>query len=344
MRPLAALYLANEHFDISADGLAAWYGSESFQRLATYYYGYPSRALQNTNGKALLHHLIVMRHPEHVLEIGTYHAGTTEVIARALHETGHGHVETIDPFGADVCPPLIDAFPAELRQRITFSAVSSAAHFDRAITGGATYDLVLIDGNHEFEYARFDLECAARLIRQGGLIVLDNIEQPGPRFATSLFLEQHPQWHDITGVVGRLDCSQPLAEPEPSFPETKYYVVQAPPHQIVGRVPRSFGSLPVRQAEVGAVTLDLAMPARGTLHLQVFLRTFGMLHPEELRYERSLPVDASEGRLDQAIEPPHRTAIAQDDLPRRVEIVLAFTGPSELALCTSPVAQPRSGG
>jgi predicted O-methyltransferase YrrM len=337
MRPIAPLYRADERFEISRAGLAAWQASDSFARVAAFYAGYPSRALQNDNGKTLLHHLIVMQRPQRVLEIGTYQAGTTEVIARALHEAGSGHVETIDPFGGDVCPPLIEAFPAELKQRITFSAVSSAAHFDRAMTRGEAYDLVLVDGNHELEYARFDLECAARLMRPGGLVVLDNIEQPGPRFATRRFLDEHKAWRDLAGVVGRLDLSQPLAEPEPSFPGTKYYLLQAPPHYVVGVVPRSFGLVPTEHTELGGLTLDLAAPAWGTLHLQAFLRTFGILHPEELRYQRSLALDAPAGRLELAIDPPLRTAIRQEGLSRRVEIVLAFTGPGDLALRAPPL-------
>src|SRR4051812_6606661 len=98
MRPLAPLYHPHERFDISAAGLEAWYRSESFKRVACFYAHYPSRSLQNDNGRALLHHLIVMRRPERVLEIGTLHAGTTEVLARAVWEAGCGHVETIDPY------------------------------------------------------------------------------------------------------------------------------------------------------------------------------------------------------------------------------------------------------
>jgi hypothetical protein len=70
--------------------------------------------------RAFLHHLIVMRRPERVLEIGTYDAGTAEVTARALWEVGHGHLETIDPFGGERCPPIIDSYPPELQGRISF--------------------------------------------------------------------------------------------------------------------------------------------------------------------------------------------------------------------------------
>jgi hypothetical protein len=58
-------------------------------------------------------------------------------------------------YGAERCPPIIAALPPELQQRISFSPVTSALHFDQAMSRGVLYDLVFIDGNHEFEFARF---------------------------------------------------------------------------------------------------------------------------------------------------------------------------------------------
>jgi hypothetical protein len=63
MRPLAPLYRPGERFDISAAGLQAWYRSESFKRVGDFYAFYPSRSILSDNGRALLHHLIVMRRP-----------------------------------------------------------------------------------------------------------------------------------------------------------------------------------------------------------------------------------------------------------------------------------------
>src|SRR4030095_9218863 len=114
--------------------------------------------------------------------------------ARCAREAGRANVHTTDPSATERCPPLIAAFPPELRDRISFFPQSSAMYFDEAIARSRTYDLVLIDGSHELEFAGFDLDCTARLMRPGGIVVLDNIEQVGPRFATKLFLERHPDW------------------------------------------------------------------------------------------------------------------------------------------------------
>ena len=345
IKPLTPLYGSCEQFEISAAGLDAWRQSETFARVVTFYTDYPARSLQSNEARALLHHLIVMRRPERVLELGTYHAGTAEVMARALWEMAHGHLETIDPFGSERCPPIIAALPHELRERISFLPVNSGFHFDRAIGNGVLYDLVLIDGNHEFEFALFDLLCAARIIRPNGIIVLDNVDQPGPRYATKLFLEHHPEWRDIADVVRRSDPAAPLAAPQPSFPDTKFYVLEAPPYYPVTAVPHSFGSIETDCADVDGIELDLAGPARGTLHAQIYLRTFSGVEPEELECLQSVALDLAQMPEDPHIRLPldrplHSARAAGKHVSRRIEILLAFTGEQVLALRSPPLPYP----
>lgn len=343
MRPLAPLYQPGERFEISAAGLEAWHRSECFKRALDFYTFYPSRSLYNHAGRALLHHLIMMQRPERVLEIGTMHAGTTEVLARAVVEAGRGHVDTIDPYGAERCPPLIAEFPPELRERISFFAQSSAMYFDEAIARSRTYDLVLIDGSHELEFAAFDLDCTARLMRPGGVVVLDNIEQVGPRFATKLFLERHPDWIDVAGVVGLIEPGEPLAEPKPSFPDTKNYVLQAPPHYAISAVPHSFGNQHCDRGEIDGIDIELAKPAHGVLHIQAFVRTFGgMVHSEELSTTQRVSLSADKGhRVRVPLDRPLRSQVAErEDLDRRIEIILAFVGDGGLALASTPSPYP----
>lgn len=348
MRPLAPFYRPDERFEISADGLAEWRRSDVFQRLLAFYRSYPLQSLISDDSRALLHHLVMMHRPRRVLEIGTFVAGTTEVFARALWEAGHGHLDTIDPFGAESCPAIIDAFPKELRDRITFWPVNSGAYFDKEFSVNNPYDLVFIDGNHEFEYALFDLLCTARLIHPRGLVLLDNIDQPGPRFATKLFLERFPEWHDVADVVRKIDPAGAFAAPSPSFPDTRFYLLEAPPHYVVRGEPRSFGSADVDRAEVEGIELELAAPARGNLHVHVYARTFGLEEPEELQCRQNLALDIAQlppdGRVRIPLDQPLRTAFPSPGLPRRVEIALAFSGRPELALRSSPLPYPAKHG
>jgi predicted O-methyltransferase YrrM len=348
MRPLDRLCSPNDRFELSKTGLAAWRSSAAFDKVFSSYRDYPSDSLQSDEARALLHQLIVTRRPERVLEIGTWHAKTTEVMARALWEAGQGHIETIDPFGGERCPPVIASFPPELQRLVTFRPENSATHFDRAMASNVHYDLVLVDGNHEFEFALFDIMCAARLMRPGGLMVMDNIEQVGPRLATKLFLERHPDWRDVADVVRHIDTTEPFAVPPASFPDTKFYLIEAPPHYVIREEPRVFGPADVDRAEVEGIELELAAPTRGSLHVLVYARTFGLPEPEELRCEQSLVLDLDQlpmdGRVRIPLNQPLRTAHPCPGLARRVEISLAFTGGRGLTLRSLPQPYPAKYG
>jgi Methyltransferase domain len=246
------------------------------------------------------------------------------------------------------CPPIIASFPPELRELVTFRAENSATYFDRAMTDNAYYDFVLVDGNHEYEFALFDVMCAARAIRPRGLMVMDNIEQIGPRLAAKTFLERNPDWRDVADVVRHIDMSAPFKVPAASFPDTKFYLLQAPPYYMIREEPRIFGPAEVDRAEVDGIELELAAPTQGRLHVLVYVRTFNLTEPEELRCEQSLPLDVAQlpadGRVRIPLSQPLHTAHPQPGLIRRVELCLAFNGPTALALRSAPRLYPASYG
>jgi predicted O-methyltransferase YrrM len=345
MSPLVRLYQPDERFEISEAGLAEWSKSKTFGRIVSFYHEYPLQSLISNESRALLHHLVMMRRPKRILEIGTFVLGTTEVFARASWEAGVGHIDTIDPFGGERCPPILAAFPPELRDRVTFTAVNSGSHFDKEIAHNRPYDFVFIDGNHEFEYALFDLLCTARLISPRGLVVLDNVDQPGPRLATKTFLQHFPDWNDVAKVVGKIDPAAPFAPPTPSLQYTNFFLLEAPSYYAVGPEPRSFGSVPVDRAEVDGIELELAeAPTAGQLHMHVYARTFGLPEPEETQCRQTVAFDrlapTSEGRVRIPLDKALRSAFDDPQLGRRVEIALAFTGLKRLALASPPLPYP----
>ncbi len=184
--------------------------------------------------------------------------------------------------------------------------------------------------SHEFEFALFDLLCAARLIRPGGLIVLDNVEQSGPRFATRIFLQENPEWREVADVVRFVDLAAPFAKVVPSFPDTDFYLLEAPPYYRVRAFPRSLGSVEVDRAQVEGIELKLAGPAHGKLHILVYARTFGLLHPQELQCQQTFELDHSQvprdPRLLLPLDKQLHSAYPDDGLIRQIEITLTFTG------------------
>jgi predicted O-methyltransferase YrrM len=150
---------------------------------------------------ATLSLLIKRLRPERVLEIGTFFAASARIMAEALAECGQsGTIDTIDPFGGHRVPSIISAWPANLQQVTNFQPMSSMDYFLDLETKGtpkghkSPLQLVFVDGHHNLEYALFDLIRSADHLCPGGAIVVDNLEQDGPRQATVQFLRWNPAW------------------------------------------------------------------------------------------------------------------------------------------------------
>src|SRR5260370_3717002 len=88
IQELVPLYHPNERFEISAAGLDDWQRSESFKRTTLFYLSYPARSLLRHASRAVLHHLTVMRRPRLAPAIDPHSACPSEMIARALFESG----------------------------------------------------------------------------------------------------------------------------------------------------------------------------------------------------------------------------------------------------------------
>jgi hypothetical protein len=64
---------------------------------------------------------------------------------------------------------------------------------------GTERDLVLIDGSHAFPLPMVDWLYGAATLRAGGILVVDDIDLPGPRVLRT-FLDQDPRWEALTGT------------------------------------------------------------------------------------------------------------------------------------------------
>ncbi len=63
------------------------------------------------------------------------------------------------------------------------------------------FDLVLVDGGHDDQYALFDLQMTARLLKPGGIVIMDNAEQTGPFKAARTFLAENRAWRELGGAL-----------------------------------------------------------------------------------------------------------------------------------------------
>ena len=83
------------------------------------------RSLISAASAALIYTLVRNAKPRHVVEIGTYDGGTSELICQALHENGSGTLHTVAPFEAESVFPIFDSWPPELRRHLEFYLMTS---------------------------------------------------------------------------------------------------------------------------------------------------------------------------------------------------------------------------
>jgi predicted O-methyltransferase YrrM len=234
-----------------------------------------TRSLLTPKAQALLFATIRNLRPDHVVEIGTYKGGTTEGLARAVQANGHGMVHTVSPFDVERFEPIAARWPVELRQRMRYHPIDSMAFFMVTDHERIRPGVVLIDGNHDYEFASFDIQAAARRLQPGGFIFIDNVSQAGPYFATRDFLLQHPDWTACDETPTLPSVTRAFDGSRTTIPQTDFAVIRAPAHYSVGNRPKSFGEIPWTDVPVRGLRLSFARPPEsGTLHIQCVLRGF----------------------------------------------------------------------
>ena len=88
--------------------------------------------------------------------------------------------------------------------------------------------VVFVDGNHDYEFALFDIGRAAKYMTPGGFIFVDNVAQPGPFFAARDFLSANPGWREIGGSTEGHNASLSFDRKRSAIPDTDFIVLRAP--------------------------------------------------------------------------------------------------------------------
>jgi len=324
--------------NVSRASLDAVIGSSAYQSLVAYFDNYPELSLMGPHSRAVLYTISRMLRPAVIAEIGTLHAGTSEVLARALWENGSGRLLTTDPFGTERCPPIIASWPGELQRITEFHPLNSMDFLLMLERRRLPLDLVLVDGNHDFEFALFDLQMAARLLRPGGIVVMDNSKQTGPFEASRSFMQANPAWRELGDSLARHDPSHPFDETRTSLPNTAFVVLQAPSTIAISERPWSTGVLPSSQPFAAGFSLLLAPRVNaGTLHYRVFVRAFadGNRWVGELATKGAFRIEAGDrGRVDYRFSTPLTFDVpsAFGRVPCSIEVDLSWRGDADKPL------------
>jgi predicted O-methyltransferase YrrM len=297
--------------------------------------------------QGVLIELIRLLAPARVLEIGTYFGNTARKMAEAIAGCG-GSLITIDPYGGDRIPAIIEAWPQSVRDVVTFHPLNSMTFFaslEVAQVGAgkddAPFDLVFVDGHHSFEYAYFDLMSSALNVRPGGAIVMDNMEQAGPDAAVEAFLQRFKHWRLF--VLEGHELGPTLKE---SVPETNGAVLLAPLGVEVGRLPLKAHLYKITSTRIEAVEIPLLpTEASGSLRVTANLYSF----PYDLHVTgkgavskvgvSTVDLHPGERRVRVTFAPAIEIVPAMEAAYTNVEIELSFRAATEIS--EHPVLDPN---
>src|SRR5262249_5924840 len=137
------------------DPVLAVLSSPEFRSATHFFANNPAsqRSLVSPQAQALLYSILRNQRPDHVFEIGSYKAGTTEALCRALHANGHGLIHTVDPFRADYITATIKHWPQQLFKHVRVHSMSSMDFYIEMERQGIHPGVVFVDGNHDYEFA-----------------------------------------------------------------------------------------------------------------------------------------------------------------------------------------------
>lgn len=176
-------------------------------------------AVPATDGD-MLRDMLVAHDARTVIEIGLAYGSSALAIGEALCATGRMDVShiVIDPFQASAYANAgWDAIVAAgLSDHTTLMADASSIALARLTADGFSADAAFVDGSHRFHEVFVDLYFLRKVVRPGGLIILDDAAWPS--VATALrYFDVNLGWHPVA-MAGRLTARRlPDERFEPDF-------------------------------------------------------------------------------------------------------------------------------
>ena len=172
----------------------------------------------------ILRDLLTAERARVVIEIGLAYGSSALAIGEALCLNGSADVShvVIDPFQTTAYDNVgRDALAAAgLADWTTFIGEASSIALARLLADGFVADAAFVDGSHRFHEVFVDLYFLRRLVRPGGLVVLDDASWPSVAAALRYF-DQNLGWRPVD-IGGRLTARRLPDEPfEPAFTDFK---------------------------------------------------------------------------------------------------------------------------
>lgn len=147
-------------------------------------------AIPAAEGEALRDY-VIREAASRTLEVGLGYAVSTLYVCDGLVENGDPaatHV-AVDPYqGSRFASCGLQLLKqAGVAQLVEHHATHSQLVLPRLLGEGRSFDLVFIDGDHRFDGVFVDLYYAGRLVRPGGIVMVDDYQLPALERAVSFF-------------------------------------------------------------------------------------------------------------------------------------------------------------
>lgn len=185
--------------------LNSWRVSRTLRRMATCpeAAGHSDRGVQN-----LIFGLTVSLRPRRVLEVGTHIGMGAVIIGHALKRNGYGTLFTLEPG-----EHYVQIASKHLKAARVDNYVTIVPHFSyeetckQLLKDEAPFELIFIDGAHDYVSAKHDIELCTELLCANGIIVLHDVGaisgsldptgQGGVRQALADFCCKNREYHAI---------------------------------------------------------------------------------------------------------------------------------------------------
>ncbi|HJM49332.1 MAG TPA: class I SAM-dependent methyltransferase [Alphaproteobacteria bacterium] len=316
--------------DDLAEQIRGIVSAESFAATLSTFETFPEASLLSPASRAFVDGLVRLQRPGTVLEIGTYYGGTSEIIARALADTGSGILLTIDLLKtreAEVHEAM-QRWPEAARDITTFVTVGSLDFFKRlTLNPGLRFDLALIDGDHSHAAALTDLIQCARFAANNAVMLVDDFQLPGVNWAVRDFLRLHPEWREISGMFTNGFATASLAELSPSLEEISFLVLLGPDKNGIGARPVSFLRYEFAGAAIAGAGLKFAPDhGGGTLFAMFIIDSVSLSSVETSTRNISRRIEAGQDETRLALEPPLAAHYGLQAEKNNCEMILLWQG------------------
>ena len=163
----------------------------------------------------LLRDLLVAERAQTVVEIGLAYGSSALAIGEALAGAPNPQHLIIDPYQREAFTNVGWDLLLEAGLEPTLLEAPSAVALPQLVAGGTTADAAFVDGSHRFHEVFLDLYYLRKIVRPGGLVILDDDWTPSVRTAVRYY-ERNLGWTPIpTDFTPRPIADDPSAESVP---------------------------------------------------------------------------------------------------------------------------------